>query len=178
MKKFLFVVSIILGICFVFFRYESVHGFPKGGGSRAVDATPSLLTQPTGALLWQYLETNDYTKKFKMWPGKSSFYQGKEPHGALLTTYVNIPALMSIAGKKGSLSEGSMIVKENYSSEKQLKSITVMYKVYGYNPEAGDWFWAQYAPGGKVEAEGKVDTCIKCHAENKNNDYIFTAPLK
>lgn len=178
MKRSFSVIAVLLGICLVFFYFGSAQGF-RGGGGRGAAVTPtSSALKPEGAAIWQYLKTTDYTKKFKMWPGKSSFYQGKEPHGALLTTYVNIPALMAIAGKKGSLPEGSMIVKENYSSEKQLKSITVMYKVYGYNPEAGDWFWAQYGPGGKVEVEGKVDTCIKCHAENSNNDYIFTAPLK
>jgi len=25
---------------------------------------------------------------------------------------------------------------------------TVMYKVEGYNPDAGDWFWVKYSPQG------------------------------
>jgi len=30
-----------------------------------------------------------------------------------------------------------------------------MYKVAGYNPGAGDWFWAKYSPQGKADKFGK-----------------------
>jgi hypothetical protein len=59
-----------------------------------------------------------------------------------------------------------------------MTAITVMAKSRAYNPEAGDWFWARYAPDGKIEAEGKVEACIKCHSAKKDNDYLFTGPLK
>ena len=85
---------------------------------------------------------------------------------------------MAIARKEGTLPDKSVIVKENYSPEKQLTAITVMWKVRGYNPAGGNWFWAKYAPDGKIEAEGKADMCITCHGKNKSNDYIMTAPLK
>lgn len=91
---------------------------------------------------------------------------------------MNIPAFMAIAGKKGTLPNGSMIVKENYSADKKMAAITVMFKVQAYNPEGGDWFWAKYAPDGKIEAEGKVEMCISCHGQNKSNDYIMTGLLK
>lgn len=174
MKRFLLVIVCLVSISVIFSGLDLAQGFPRGGGATQAD-TP---VQPTGAALWQQLKTIDYKNKFKMWPGKTSFYQGTEPHGALLTTYVNIPAFMAIAGKKGTLPEGSIVVKENYSADKNLMAITVMYKVKIYNPEAGDWFWAKYAPDGKIEAEGKVDGCIKCHSTKKDNDYIYTSPLK
>ena len=53
-----------------------------------------------------------------------------------------------------------------------------MRKVEGFNPEAGDWFWAEYAPNGEVRTEGKAEACIGCHGRQAENDYIFTAPLK
>ncbi len=37
-----------------------------------------------------------------------------------------------------------MIVQDNFGKDKKLKFIDVMYKVKGYNPKGGDWFWAQY----------------------------------
>jgi LPXTG-motif cell wall-anchored protein len=46
-----------------------------------------------------------------------------------------------------------------------------MYKVEGYNPEGGDWFWAKYQPDGSVDAAGKVASCAGCHlgiADNKD----------
>jgi hypothetical protein len=76
------------------------------------------------------------------------------------------------------LPDGAIIVKENYSADKKLGALTVMYKVKGYNPQAGDWFWVKYLPDGKVAVEGKVDACINCHASAKANDYVGTAPLK
>jgi hypothetical protein len=36
----------------------------------------------------------------------------------------------------------------------------------------------KYAPDGKALKEGKVEGCIKCHMEVKDNDYTFTGALK
>jgi len=69
-------------------------------------------------------------------------------------------------------------VKENYTTDKKLAALTVMYKVKGYSSMAGDWFWAKYLPDGKIAAEGKVVACINCHTTAKANDYVATAPLK
>lgn len=104
-------------------------------------------------------------------------YKGTEPHGMLLTTYVNDAALNSIKAKKG-LKNGAIIVKENYMPDKKLAAVTVLYKVKGYNPKAGDLFWMKYLPDGKIEASGKVDMCIGCHAKVMDNDYLFTGKVK
>jgi hypothetical protein len=172
MKRFLLFIVFLVTVSTFF--YGSVMAGMFGGRASKTE-TAGI---PTGAALWEQLKQMNYTNKFKMWPGKTNFYPGSEPHGALLTTYVNIPAFMGIAGKKGTLPEGSLIVKENYLPDKKLSAITVMYKIRGYNPEGGDWFWAKYAPDGKVESEGKVEVCIKCHGNKKDNDYIMTSPLK
>jgi hypothetical protein len=134
--------------------------------------------ETSGTAVWEHLKKVGYAKRWKMWPGKEAFYKGQEPHGVLVTTYVNGPALRGLGGKKGVMADGAIIAKENYSPEKKLMAITVMYKVKGYNPEAGNWFWAKYAPDGKVEAEGKVEGCIKCHSGKKANDFLFTGLLK
>lgn len=118
----------------------------------------------------------DYTN-WKLWPGKEKLYEGKEPHGALLTTYVNKITLDSLNGKKG-MQDGSMIVNEDYSSDKKLMAVTVMYKTSNYNPEAGDWLWIKYDSALEILAEGKVQECIGCHSKAKDNDYIFTYKIK
>jgi len=79
--------------------------------------------------------------------------------------------------KKG-LQDGAIIVKENYMPDKMLAAVTVMYKVKGYNPGAADIFWMKYLPDGKIEASGKVDMCIGCHAKVKGNDYLYTGKVK
>jgi hypothetical protein len=54
-----------------------------------------------GASVWDYLKKEGFAKSWKMWPGTTALYQGPEPHGAFLTTYVNDVALESINAKKG-----------------------------------------------------------------------------
>jgi hypothetical protein len=67
---------------------------------------------------------------------------------------------------------------EDYTPDKNLQGCTVMYKINGYNPEAGDWFWVQYsAPNGYVVASGKVEACISCHSTRKDNDYVFSGEV-
>jgi len=141
-------------------------------GAPAQEASP-----PTdGAGLWQYLNSTSPYWKWDMWPGKGKFYPGTAPHGALLTTYVNKAAYDGIKARTGVLPYGSIIVKENYKPDKKPAAVTVMYKVKGYNPDGGDWFWVKYDPHGVVLAQGKVPMCISCH--DKRNDYVMTAPLK
>ncbi|MEW6109566.1 MAG: cytochrome P460 family protein [Nitrospirota bacterium] len=128
-------------------------------------------------------QLNDYIiiykpyKVWELWPGKGRLYKGREPHGSLLTTFLNDSAYYSVKNRKP-FEDGAIIVKENYTSDRKFSALTVMYKIKGYNPGAGDWFWVKYAPDGKAEASGKVKGCIDCHAVNKENDYIFTGKIK
>jgi hypothetical protein len=118
-----------------------------------------------------------YKKEFSLWPGKGEKYEGTEPHGSLLTTYVNDRALKAIKKKSG-MENNAIIVKENYAPNKDLVAVTVMYKIKGFNPEGGDWFWAKYGPKFEILAEGKVKGCLTCHGTVKENDYIFTGEVK
>jgi hypothetical protein len=72
----------------------------------------------------------------------------------------------------------SIILKENYAPNKKLMAVTVMYKVKGYNPNDGDWFWVKYDRNFKVLSEGKVPDCLGCHRTVKNNDYLFTGKVR
>lgn len=142
----------------------------EGGGA--------TLPAPAGTDLWNYLTKMNYRESFSLWPGKGKLYKGTEPHGMLLTTYVNKTALGAIQGKKGTMPAGAIVVKENYKPDKKLAATTVMYKVAGFNPEAGNWFWVKYASDGTIQKEGKVGGCIGCHGRAKGNDFLFTGKLK
>ncbi len=124
-----------------------------------------------------YLDQANY-QSWQLWPGKAKLYEGRHPHGAFLTTYVSKGAYQAIAGKTGSIPAGEFVVKENYTPEKQLDAITVMYRQAGYNADGGDWFWLKYKPDGAILAEGKVGGCIGCHAAVQMNDWLFTGPVK
>ncbi|MBI4687809.1 MAG: cytochrome P460 family protein [Nitrospirae bacterium] len=125
----------------------------------------------------EYLIKYNPYRAWAMWPGKGKLYKAAEPHGALLTTFVNDVALESIKNKKGMVNN-SIIAKENYTADEKFVGLTVMYKVKGYNPEAGDWFWAKYRPDGTAEVSGKVKMCIDCHSKAKDNDFIMTSKVK
>ncbi len=131
-----------------------------------------------GQTVYNYItKTSPYTE-WPLWPDKGKLYKGQHPHGAYLTTYVSKKALKTITKKKGSFPNGSFIVKENYTPEKKLAAVTVMYRVKGYDANAGDWFWAKYAADGKIQKEGKVKGCINCHSAQIMNDWVFTGPVK
>ncbi|PLX86781.1 MAG: hypothetical protein C0618_08565 [Desulfuromonas sp.] len=135
------------------------------------------LPDTNGKAVIEYLNKTDY-QGWQLWPGKTKLYKGTHPHGALLTTYVSSGAYKAIEGKAGGIPNGEFIVKENYTPEKKLAAVTVMYKQQGYSPDGGDWYWLKYAPDGTIDKEGKVDGCIGCHRAVKNNDWLFIGPVK
>ena len=135
------------------------------------------LPSATGKDVIEYLNKSDY-QSWQLWPGKTKLYEGRHPHGALLTTYVSKGAHGAIEGKTGGIPNGEFVVKENYTPDKKLAAVTVMYKQEGYNPDSGDWFWLKYAPDGTIQKEGKVAGCINCHTAAKNNDWLFIGPVK
>lgn len=178
MKRLFLATSImVLGLMLIYSGCQKKEEATKAKPEAQKEEAAKMAPAAEGMALWTYLKQIDYTK-LPMWPGKEAFYPGTQPHGALLTTYVNETALTDIQAKKGTLSAGSIIVKENYMPDKKLAAVTVIYKVEGYNPNANDWFWAKYAPDGKIEAEGKVAGCIGCHGQKKDNDYLFTGEVK
>lgn len=130
---------------------------------------------PDAKALWKWVTKKDPYQGWGYWPGHQGMYPGKSPHGAHLKLYANSIALKAARMGKTELPPGSILMKANYAKDKEtLVALTPMYKVEGYNPEAGDWFWAKFTPKGKVQAEGKVGSCIDCHRSVKKNDWIFT----
>ena len=140
------------------------------------------LPDTTAASVLTYLEEVDYqnNEDWKLWPGLGEKYKGQEPHGLLLTTYLNPLAYDALTGKKGSMPNDAIIVKENYTPEGEFAANTVMYKKSGYNPEHNDWFWLKVLADGTVDKEGMVPGCQACHGlpDRKANDYIITGPLR
>jgi hypothetical protein len=154
-----------------------VCGVLVGSWALAV-AGEVALPKADGKAVYDYItKTNPY-QQWALYPGKGKLYKGQHPHGALLTTYVSGNAETAIKARVGQFPDGSIIVKENYMPDKTLGAVTVMYRVNGYDPDAGDWFWAKYKADGAIEAEGKVAGCIGCHTAAIQNDWVFTGPVK
>ena len=92
------------------------------------------LPDTSSASLLACLEEVDYQQSWKLWPGLGEKYEGGDPHGMLLTTYLNPAAYDALQSKAGAMPDGAIIVKENYTPEGDLAASTVMYKKSGYNP--------------------------------------------
>jgi hypothetical protein len=142
----------------------------------APQARAQAAPKPTAEAVWQHLQQQEFRKSFRLFPGTQQFYKGQDPHGALLTTYVNATAFDALSKRARTLPDGAIIVKENYMPDKTLAATTVMYKSKGYNPAANDWFWLKRSARGEVEAAGKADGCIDCHRPSQR-DFILT-PVK
>ena len=136
------------------------------------------LPDTNAASMLDYLDEVDYQESWELWPGLGEKYPGSDPHGMLLTTYLNPAAYEALTGKEGSMPDGAIILKENYTPEGKLAATTVMYKKSGYNPEHNDWFWLKSLADGTIEKEGKVGGCQTCHGDVSDNDYVWTGPLE
>jgi hypothetical protein len=124
--------------------------------------------------LWAYLQSQNY-RNWSKWPGKGELYAGAEPHGMLLTTYVNDLARNALRNGASTMPRGAIIVKENYTQDSTLAAVTAMQKVAGYDASHNDWFWAKWNPNGVTEVSGRVGMCAGCHGANADADYLMTA---
>lgn len=129
----------------------------------------------SAADLWKIIGQDKPYTEYGFWPGLEGIMPGKSPHGALVRTFVNNNALNP---GQDAYPYGSIIVKENFTADTTLAKLTVMYKVKGYNPGDGDWFWAVYTPEGMAEMEGKIESCISCHGMRKKDDFVLLRSLR
>lgn len=158
-------------------------GTPEGGDTAETEAS---VTAPdtTGAAIWAYIHDSNYGTEWQLWPGKGRLYTGRDPHGMLLTTYLNDIAYQALTGGAAAMPEGAIVVKENYTPDSTLAAITTMFKVSGYNAEHNDWFFTKHLANGQLdtmpngmEMEGRLPGCQGCHGGVRANDYLFTGPL-
>lgn len=138
--------------------------------------TQMVMPEAEPKAFWTYIQMTNPYKQWNFFPGHDGIYPGQSPHGAYLKQYVNEIAYEAI--KKGEkMPNGAMIIKENYGKDKTtLMAITSMYKMKGYHPEGGDWFWAKYGPDDEAMSAGKLESCIGCHKAMGEGDYLVTTP--
>ena len=139
--------------------------------------TPISLNDMTGESLWNRISSDAPYENYSFWPSHEGIRPGQAPHGEFHRIYVNRTLSASLPATDRIAPNGSIIVKESLNASRELVSITVMAKTVGYNPEAGDWFWASYTPDGTVRVAGKPTGCIKCHEGMSDNDYVIVQAL-
>lgn len=140
--------------------------------------------------LWQQIQGDRYRDNWSLFPGKGKLYKGTEPHGMLLTTYVNKTAGQSLTSGAKELPKGSILIKENYMPDKTLAAVTVMEKT---GESKDDWYWVKYNPDGTIAtmemekdgmkmnmpvAGGKETMCAMCHAASVSGVHNIMTPFK
>ncbi len=130
-----------------------------------------------GKVLWKRITVDSDYKNYAFWPDHEGLQPGQAPHGVYHKIFINKVLRDALPAKDRKAPDGSIIVKENFNSTKDLTVITVIAKVRGYNPRDNDWYWAKYSPAGEVLASGTPASCIGCHEGMKDNDYIIVQPL-
>ena len=142
----------------------------------AEPASMAMTPDTTGESVVSFIQAENYAANWDRWPGTERLYKGNEPHGMLLTTYVNTVAQGAIDAGSAVLPVGAIVVKENYMPDSSWAATTVMYKVDGYNPEHNDWFFLKLLASGEIEVSGRLAGCQNCHV-NAASDYIWTEGL-
>lgn len=125
--------------------------------------------------LWKYIIKDNPYQSWKNFPNLPRFLHVKEnPHGDWVAAYLNNEAYDSIntPSYPFKMKYGSIVVKENYSLANSspsaqppltsvpvtLTSLTVMYKIKGYqnSPGEDEWFWVMYSCNGDPCSGGVV----------------------
>lgn len=158
----LFVVCCIFGTVFMAQRRKKAGEYP-----------PLSKEQISVEALWRRITEEEDYEDYPFWPGHEGICDGQSPHGVYHQVYIHPVLMNALPIKDGKVPNGSIIVKENMNSRKKIDSYTIMVKVDGYNPEAGDWFWMKLDKKGNTIVEGKPGPCIACHEPLKSNDYII-----
>lgn len=146
-------------------------------GSSAVSVRPDFASSSiSAAVLWELINQGDQFKRWPAWPDYEGLRPGQSPHGRFHRIYISQPLADALPVAANVAPPGSIIIKENYDPDRKVSGYTIMAKVAGYNPDAGDWFWAAYGPDGAVMAEGKPEMCIGCHAASAS-DFVLLQRL-
>ena len=94
-------------------------------------------------------------------------------HGPFVQVWLNSTAAGAAAsGSSETMPDGAIVVKEGYDdgAGTSLRSITVMKKVDGSDPDHGDWQFAAFTENGSVQTAGAdaADYCSGCHSSGQD----------
>ena len=153
-------------------------GFSGCGRMSSEPLLPALTADEIdGALLWERITVDSDYRTYSEWPDHAGLQPGQSPHGVWHRVYGNRSLFDALPLSDSVSPAGTIIVKENYDNNKELRNVAVMAKVDSWDPGNGDWFWGIYSPDGTVMAEGSLGGCISCHEGMADNDYVVINPL-
>ena len=118
---------------------------------------------------------------FTEWPQQIKLNKERlesEGHNAFVDIYVNKIAEKAYKTRAKLFPVGSISYKPLFynATKKEPSMIVVMKKMQkGYDPKHNDWWYGVYdVPGQKAYYKGRIKSCIKCHAQVAETDYLFS----
>lgn len=143
---------------------------------------PALLaegTTPSSSSLWKSVRQVMHHRL--LLPASKRYQPGSRAGDYYTIDGVNPTALAYVHRERGVMHStrfpvGSLLIKENYDVHHRLVNITAMLKADRFDTGDHNWIMANYSPGGKVLAFGKVAACINCHAIAGKSDFVFAPP--
>lgn len=101
----------------------------------------------------------------------------RSPHRAkFVHVYVSAAGAPAMQTNSAVFPRGTIILKEKFADAQGTKTelFTGMIKrEANYNPACGDWeFFTLSADASKVTSRGKLQSCIDCHVDYKNRDFV------
>lgn len=120
---------------------------------------------------------NDVYKSWAPFPGQTMLAKSGDHSGAFVRSYYNDVAAGAVANWSGSFPDGTILVKEQFEDEAGTKPVghTIMWKVEGFDPEHGDWYWAAFGAAGQAQRTGAIADCYGCHqATAMTADWVRT----
>ncbi len=179
MKRAILASGIII-IAVVFITVLSLHDARSQampfGGTADVDFANKA---------WEQL--NDYED----WKMQSDYYEGQSPHGDVVKVYYSMITVddepYHVIAKDNFVGDGLAAEQVAENPDEYFASATIMIqREEGYDPPNDDWFWVKYDADGAVMenpngtalagrvAKGSGQGCIACHANARDNDYLFS----
>jgi len=126
----------------------------------------------------QPFEMHDTTIEFCRPPEQVALnpHEPAHPKTAFCHVYVNALAKDTMISGKGVYPEGSIVIKSKLAAadDQTPELFTVMQKMAdGYDTEHGNWKYA-VVDGATYRqvAAGRIDSCIECHVQYEEMDYI------
>jgi len=113
-------------------------------------------------------------RQYRTWERANAQPYESEPHGLLLTDFVNNLARDAWLARRG-YPVGAALAAEGWRKNVRAMVWLMEKRPPGFDSEHGDWWYATVDPDGKVRNAGRVAACIDCHA-TAANDYVHGQP--
>ncbi len=168
MKNIIQHLSLLSIIClFVACKKEETVSVTK---ANSTDADLLQKSNSKAGFIWYNLQDSLYKRSSGSGHGQAFF---RTRFNSIAATKLNSEGRVM---PDAQFPEGSLIVKELYKDAQTLDQYAILYKdSKNTDADAKGWVWGYIKPSGTivVSASQKGNSCINCHSQSGNIDYVL-----